>query len=214
MLNEVYNMADALPKIDKALRIVALCDTRQNNAINFLADEARKDWRVNDSLQVANRVYGKLRTLGNPALARRFEKNFNAFCGVYGTQLDDSGNDQRCYMREANVFNFTGKGIIPVKKNYAELRAAALANSEILIARKIQFMQFAPAAPRENIDAAVKAGKQYENAMSIARNLRDNLFDWQDSEHSANIAQLLKALSAIDASLFTDDMLALLPAEE
>ena len=205
-VKEVFNLSDEQGRIDKAIRILKMSDNNSVASVNLLTDIARKDWRCNDSLAVANTVFDALKGLRNQAYFKKFCKDFCVFCGYHGIYTDKNGNDKIAYLpydKETAIFDFTKSGITKNKNEYTKKRNFALANSEKLIAKNIKFWYIAPCNLPEN-DKGKIAKAKYDKIISLFKDLRDSHNDWQDSENSTEIAKALNAMATIMPSLKAD----------
>lgn len=203
---ENFNLSDEQARIDNAIRILKMADNNSVASVNLLTDMARKDWRCNDSLQVANMVFDALKGLRNQAYFKKFCKDFPVFCGYHGIYTDKNGNDKLAYLpcdKDTAIFDFTKNGITKNENDYAIKRASAMENSAKLIAKNIKFWNIAPCNLPEN-DKAILAKKRYDKIISLFKELRDSHNDWQDSENSTEIAQALNAMAQIMPALQAD----------
>lgn len=203
-VKEVFNLSDEQPRIDKAIRILRLADNNSVASVNLLTDLARKDWRCNDSLNVANTVFDALKGLRNQAYFKKFCKDFQVFCGYHGIYTDKNGNDKLAYLpSDTAIFDFTKNGITKTEHDYTEKRNSALANSDKLIAKNIKFWNIAPCNLPEN-DKGKIAKSKYDKIIALFKELRDTHNDWQESENSTEITLALNAMAQVMPSLKAD----------
>lgn len=197
---DTFNVSDAMPKVEKTLKLLRLGANYTVASMDYLTDIARKEIFCNGTCQILTMLYRTVNNSKLTNLAAKLIRDFNAFCGAYKlVPTNKRGGKAPALNRKMNIIDFNKNGIA-----FTEDLATAVEYCRPrylqLLEDKQHFMSFTPLMP-VNEDLEKIAKQRLQNIINTLHALKDSINDWKDTESAAQITKLLCIAAAYDETL-------------